>query len=136
MFRGGSDLGQLDKIFSVCGTPTLDVWPEVSDLRDYDLVTSSRLNKTYPRRLRSEYSKLPVKALDLLDNMLLLDPKKRISADAALEHEWFKSVTPLPANLPRHCDWHEMSAKKKRQRQRALETSNSQPNLQKPLINA
>lgn len=133
MFRGNTELAQLDKIFNICGTPNLGNWPDVRELPGH---STYRPKKTYPRRLRNEYSRLPTKALDLLDNMLFLDPKKRISADAALEHEWFKSVTPEPAKLPTHCDWHEMSAKKERQRQKASEASNSQLNTQKALINA
>lgn len=115
MFRGGTELAQLEKIFSVCGTPTLSSWPDVKDLRDYP---NYKPKKVHHRRLKEDYSKLPHLALDLLDHMLLLDPKKRISAEAALQHQWFKSAKFEPANLPRDCDWHEMSAKKERQRQR------------------
>lgn len=132
MFRGGTELAQLEKIFAVCGSPTMTSWPDARELRDYP---SYKPKKMYTRRLRTEYAKLPSKALDLLDNMLLLDPKKRISAEEALQHDWFKSVKFEPANLPRDCDWHEMSAKKERQRQRALEASNNQPPPPPPLIN-
>lgn len=125
MFRGGTELAQLEKIFAVCGAPTMTSWPDARELRDY---SNYKPKKMYTRRLRSEYAKLPPKALDLLDNMLLLDPKKRTSAEEALQHDWFKSVKLEPANLPRDCDWHEMSAKKERQRQRAMEaSSNNQP---------
>lgn len=129
MFGGQSEIHQLDKIFSVCGSPSDSTWPDHRLLRDYPIY---KPRKIYPRKLRTDYSKLPTPALDLLDKMLLLDPKKRISAEDALEHEWFKSIKFEPANLPRDCDWHEMFAKKERQRQRALE--NNQPPPQKPLI--
>ena len=132
MFRGNTELQQLDRIFTVCGSPTVSTWPDVRELRDY---SSYRSKKLYPRRLRTDYAKLPSLALDLLDSMLLLDPKKRISAEEAMEHEWFKSVKFEAANLPRDCDWHEMSAKKERQRQKAMENSNNQPPPQKTLIN-
>lgn len=124
MFRGGTELAQLEKIFSVCGTPTKSSWPDAKDLRDYP---NYKPKKVHHRRLREDYEKLPHLALDLLDQMLLLDPKKRISAEIALQHSWFKSIKFEPANLPRDCDWHEMSAKKERQRQRASEASNNQP---------
>lgn len=128
MFPGRTELLQLDKIFAVCGSPTVGTWPDVHELRDYP---SYRSKKTHSRRLRTDYAKLPALALDLLDNMLLLDPKKRLSADEALDHEWFKSVTLEPAILPRERDWHEMSAKDEKKRQRAAEHSDNQQNSQK-----
>lgn len=131
MFRGGTELAQLEKIFAVCGTPTTATWPDVRELRDY---LNYKPKKQHARRLKTDYAKLPQLALDLLDNMLLLDPKKRISAEGALEHAWFKSVELVPAKLPLDCDWHEMSAKKEKQRQRALEASNNHP--PPPLLNA
>ncbi len=36
--------------------------------------------------------------LDLLDKMLTLNPDSRITAEAALEHEYFKS-DPLPCDI-------------------------------------
>lgn len=125
MFRGATELAQLDKIFAVCGTDS-------SLLREYPTYKPKKL---YPRRLRTDYMKLPPLALDLLDQMLLLDPRKRISCEAALEHDWFKSVKFEPANLPRERDWHEMSAKEERRKQRASEASNNQPPPQQALIN-
>lgn len=132
MFRGGTEIAQLEKIFAVCGSPTLHTWPDARELRDYP---NYKPKKVHTRRLKLDYAKLPPLALDLLDNMLLLDPKKRISAEEALEHDWFKSVKFEPANLPTDCDWHEMSAKKQRQRQKAPDGSNSQLPPQLPPLN-
>lgn len=117
MFRGATELAQLEKIFIVCGSPTLSSWPDVRNLRDYP---NYKPKNNHPRRLREDYSRLPPAALDLLDQILQLDPNKRLSAEAALEHSWFKSIKFEPANLPRDCDWHEMSAKKERQRQKQI----------------
>lgn len=114
MFKAQTELAQLEKIFQVCGTPTKATWAGVVQLRDYPSYKKPKI--PYERRLKTQYAKLPLLALDLLDNMLLLDPQTRISAEAALEHHWFRSVTLEPPNLPRDCDWHEMSAKKQRHR--------------------
>ena len=39
----------------------------------------------------------PDSLLDLLLGMLVLDPTKRITAGAALQHEWFRQVIGLSA---------------------------------------
>ena len=37
-------------------------------------------------------SSMPADALTLLDDMLILDPERRITAQAALDNPWLKSI--------------------------------------------
>ncbi|KRY55180.1 Cyclin-dependent kinase 12 [Trichinella britovi] len=114
LFQGGSELMQLELISRICGSPTPLVWPEVVDLPLFETI---RLKKLYKRCLRDQFRQIPTAALDLLDQMLTLDPKKRCSAEAALRSPWLVSINPgnvTPPKLPTWQDCHEMWSKRRR----------------------
>ncbi|KIV94258.1 hypothetical protein PV10_02041 [Exophiala mesophila] len=98
---GGGTVAQLDKICEAVGTPTEENWPGVSKLKDW-----FQLDKNVPVRDKTFYMQMfptagPV-GVDLLMAMLKLDPRKRVTARGALEHEWWH-VDPRPTdalNLP------------------------------------
>eukprot|EP00743_Colponemidia_sp_Colp-15_P004668 GILK01005030.1.p1 GENE.GILK01005030.1~~GILK01005030.1.p1 ORF type:complete len:416 (-),score=27.49 GILK01005030.1:177-1370(-) len=85
---------QLEKIFQVLGFPTMDQWSTLGDMPFYPNIRTwdaSKYHYTLPHMVRN----VTPKGLDLLARMLLYDPTKRITAEAALRHEYF-SEEPLP----------------------------------------
>ncbi|GBG79694.1 hypothetical protein CBR_g29959 [Chara braunii] len=74
LFPGDSEIDELFKIFRTLGTPNEETWPGVTSLPDF----------------KTAFPKWPKK------KMLCLEPSKRVTARAALEHEYFKDLDPLP----------------------------------------
>lgn len=93
LFGASSDLDQLRMLCTYCGTPTEETYPGVSELPDF-----SKLNLKPEKRILREYllgKLIDREAVDIIDKMLVMDPKQRITAAQALEHEYFK-CEPLP----------------------------------------
>ncbi|KAM5577916.1 cyclin-dependent kinase E-1 [Rosa sericea] len=90
-------LDQLDKIFKVLGHPTLEKWPTLSTLphwqQDSQHIQGHKYDNTALYSVVHLSPKSP--AYDLLSKMLEYDPRKRITAAQALEHEYFR-IEPLP----------------------------------------
>ncbi|NXK72413.1 CDK3 kinase, partial [Amazona guildingii] len=90
LFPGDSEIDQLFRIFHTLGTPTEATWPGVTQLPDY--------KENFPQWARKEMMEI-VPSLDrdgrdLLAQLLLCDPSKRISAKAALGHKYFFQRSP------------------------------------------
>lgn len=90
-------LDQLDKIFKVLGHPTPDKWPMLVNLPHWQHDSQHIQGHKYDNP--GLYSVIPLSpktpAYDLLSKMLEYDPRKRLTAAQALEHEYFK-MEPLP----------------------------------------
>ncbi|KAJ3661885.1 hypothetical protein Zmor_006262 [Zophobas morio] len=88
LFQGDSEIDQLFKIFRVLRTPTDDLWPNVSSLPDY--------KATFPRwtsyNLETQVKNMNKDAVDLLKQMVVYDPAKRISAKRIALHAYFRNV--------------------------------------------
>jgi len=95
---------QVERIFRVLGKPTVHVWPDVEVLQEWKRVVNdfARMTSTSPEVLQAGLRQaIPAlrpdsSAYDLLVRMLCYDPTKRISAEEALEHPYFKEP-PLPS---------------------------------------
>ncbi|KAG0531450.1 hypothetical protein BDA96_04G023800 [Sorghum bicolor] len=88
LFPGDSEIDELFKIFRILGTPTEGTWPGVATLPDY----KSTFPKWPSMDLATVVPTLEPAGIDLLSKMVRLDPSKRITARAALEHEYFRDL--------------------------------------------
>lgn len=65
---------------------------------------------------------MPSPAIDLLDKMIMLDPKKRLTASDALKHQWIRHIDPSkvpPLQLPCGQDCHELWSKKQKKERKS-----------------
>ena len=88
MFPGSSDIDQLEVIFNTVGVPNEENWPTFKDLPalrgGLEIANGNQEN-----RLRERMARFDPLAIDLIDNLLRLNPKARYSAEDALEHIYF-----------------------------------------------
>ena len=88
LFAGDSEIDQIFKIFQMYGTPTERTWPGITRLPDFKL--------TFPqfkaKGIEAYNKNIDPIGLDLLGKMLQLDPCRRISAKAALNHPYFDDL--------------------------------------------
>lgn len=114
IFAGdGSELNQLDKIYSVLGSPSRSVWPSIVELQWYELLRPSvKIPSTFAERYKDRVTPA---AFELLSAMFQYDPDKRPTAGEVLEHAYFTSEEPTAAQVVElehvQGDWHEFESK-------------------------
>lgn len=95
LFPGDSEIDELFRIFRTLGTPTEETWPGVSQFRDF----KSSFPKWSPKSLAKIIPDMEPEGLDLLAQMLVYEPGKRISSVAAMQHVYFDDLKALKAKL-------------------------------------
>ncbi|KAK3040604.1 hypothetical protein RJ639_026925 [Escallonia herrerae] len=99
LFDGKNEIEQLHKIFKTLGTPDEMAWPGLSNLPGGKVTFAKQ-----PNQLRSKFPSyvsygspiITEKGFDLLSKLLTYDPAKRMTAEDALNHDWFhKDSVPM-----------------------------------------
>lgn len=84
LFKGNSEIDQIFSIFRGMGTPTEDIWPGVTSLPYWQ--------RSFPKHpVPTHWPSFPFfddQAYSLFDKLLKYDPKRRITAEQALEHPY------------------------------------------------
>ncbi|KAI3765953.1 hypothetical protein L2E82_16000 [Cichorium intybus] len=106
LFDGHREIEQIDKIFKTLGTPNEAIWPGYSKLpgvkSSFVKHSGGGLRKRFPAASFMGTPVVTEMGFDLLSRFLTYDPEKRITAEEALNHGWFRE-SPLPAQCVRIC---------------------------------
>jgi serine/threonine protein kinase len=88
LFPGDSEVDEIFKIFRVLGTPSEETWPGVTSLQDWNekfpIWPSLQIYKFMPT--------LEESGVDLVEQLMAIDPRRRISALEAMKHPYFSDL--------------------------------------------
>ncbi|CAM9316191.1 unnamed protein product [Chrysoparadoxa australica] len=96
LFTGTSEKDQLERIYRQLGTPSEATYPGLRELPDYD---PNAPQFPSPESVRHLVPSLDPLGVDLISQMLVYDPQKRIGAKGAMEHAYFNDLSPAVKDM-------------------------------------
>ncbi|PHH61055.1 hypothetical protein CDD81_823 [Ophiocordyceps australis] len=101
ILQGANEVGQLSKIIALCGIPSDESWPGFRRLPNASNLKLPASAMSPARSLvRSRFPSLTTAGASLLSSLLSLDPNRRPSAQAMLQHDYFtQDPKPKPESL-------------------------------------
>lgn len=89
VFMGDCEIDQMHKIFRILGTPTSEDWKEVELLPNYSKAPANLKRKGFGSIVDDSDLK------DLVSKFLVYNPLKRLTAQEALDHDYFIGMDPI-----------------------------------------
>mmetsp|Transcript_21216 Transcript_21216/g.63319 ORF Transcript_21216/g.63319 Transcript_21216/m.63319 type:complete len:363 (-) Transcript_21216:41-1129(-) len=129
---GNTEIEQLSLIFELCGTPTVEDWPGVANLplwetfgpQGGDGSDDDDDSSVKPRVLRERFAAFEKSALDLVDEILVHNPEKRVTARAALDRPYLRGAKAPGELRPLNVESaHEWEVRKQRKEGKAAAAS-------------
>jgi cyclin-dependent kinase 2 len=101
LFPGRSEIDVLFRMFRLLGTPTDQTWQGAYDLPDMKMSFPHwKVNDNENLIKQCTALQHHPEALDFLAQLLHMEPSKRITIKAALEHPFFRNSGGLNTSLP------------------------------------
>lgn len=91
LFQAKGEVELLSMIFKLLGPPTTSSWPEYSSLPVSKTIS---LPSPQPHQFRQKFQYMTTAGIDLLMSLLTYNPTRRITAEEALQHPYFRSAFP------------------------------------------
>ncbi|KAF5926558.1 hypothetical protein HPG69_001186 [Diceros bicornis minor] len=97
LFPGSTVEDELHLIFRLLGTPSQETWPGVSSNDEFK---NYNFPKYKPQPLVNHAPRLDSEGIELITKFLQYESKKRVSAEEAMKHVYFRSLGPRIHALP------------------------------------
>ncbi|KAJ3611924.1 hypothetical protein NHX12_020204 [Muraenolepis orangiensis] len=97
LFPGSTVDDELHLIFRLLGTPTEENWPGIANIEEFK---SYKFPKYKPQTFVNHAPRLDTEGIELLLSFLKFESKKRISAEEAMKHGYFRNMGLRVHTLP------------------------------------
>ena len=88
LLKASTEVAQLEVICKSCGVPDVTDWPEITRLKHFKTMVHPLVGRFHPkprRQIREMFCALPPDSIDVLDDLLRLNPSKRLTSQKAIQ---------------------------------------------------